>query len=242
MTIGIWNGVLVFGGGACLVLGLVHLLAAWRLTAQRTQVWLGCLGILTALKALAEAALYAAHDPHAYGVTMKWQLAVSFVWGCTLFGYLRAYVGGLEKLCIAACVAMLAALGTDLVMPHGLVFTQVESLRAAVLPWGEVISIGSGPNASTRWVLDGSGLVVAVFFTTCCVRAFGTKTRREAWLLSTTCFVLLLLAFGHAWLVDLGTVDLPYLVPVVCPQSCTLAWWRAGGSECTLRSALTRRM
>jgi len=209
---GVWSGILVFGGGASFVLGLVHFLAARRSGLGRVSAWLGALGLATAAKALSEALLYQAASPADYGLAMKAQLGLSIAWAGALIGFVDAYVGGLPRLRRAAWGAVIAALVVNLAMPHGLVFSSVDSLRGARLPWGEVISIGGGEIASTRWLLDAAGLVLAAFCAGACLRAFRTKTRAEASALSAACAVILLMGLGHAWLVDLGAVDLPYLV------------------------------
>lgn len=209
---GIWSNLLVFGGGASFVIGLVHLISSRSLGPRRMQVWLGCLGCLTAPKALLEAWLYGAEDAATYGVFMQWQLATTFVWAGALIGFIQAYVGGFQRVRFVAWAAIGVALLVDLSSHHGLVFTEVDSLHDATLPWGEVISIGRGPIAGTRWLLDVSGGALAVFWIASCVRAFRTKPRAEAWLLAITCGVVLFLALGHGLLVDVGAVELPYLV------------------------------
>ncbi len=216
MQWGPWSEFLVFGGGACLVLGAVHLFAAQSVPKRGLTLWLGVLGLLTSGKALLEAGLYESTTPEGYGVVMKAQLAVSLLWVCALASFVHAVVGRFQRSLRSVWVVALGALVVNLALPHGLVFSRVDSLREGVLPWGETISIGGGELSSLRWMLDLVGVVFASFCIVSCVRAFRVCPRRDALLLSIGSFLIVVLGMGHAWLVDLGAVDLPYLVtPVV---------------------------
>jgi hypothetical protein len=88
----------------------------------------------------------------------------------------------------------------------------VQSVREAVLPWGEVITRAVGETSPWRLVGDVANIGFLLLLLDTTIRLVRRDHRREAWLIG---FSLLVLALSVLAIIptDLGLLDLPSLHP-----------------------------
>ncbi len=208
----LFTALLFLTAGGCLVMGVIYLMVGARHPRRPAHFWLGATAILGTVKALSEIAMYATETPSSYGQIMQWQLGITLTWGIAVTWFVVSYVKGLKSLGIGVTGVIFATLVVNALHAHGVVFEQVTDLRRPVMPWGDVISIGSGPINAWRFLIDVSGLSLVALMSFGTTRLMRTERRRQGLLLMLAGVTVIGAGLLHGLLVDLGSVDLPYLL------------------------------
>lgn len=201
-------------GTICLTLAAIHLVVARRLPHSSAHRWFAVAAAFAAANAFIEPFAFTSDelDPHA--LALKWSILfqglcwIAFVW------YVRHYSGTARRwLAWVISVGFSIALVVHVISPHGVLFSEIRSLRVFELPWGEAYALPRGPANPWRIVSDLTILLLVVFVADAGISLLRRGSRRRGRRLAAATGFLLV-ALVHGSLVDLGVLNQPYLMSV----------------------------
>ncbi len=206
---------LVVIGSVCLTLGLLYLLeASRRRDDRRSHLLFGLVALAAAANAFIEPWAYRSITVEQYSVALKSQVAVQILWWILLTCFLVSYSGiAWRGLALVSLVLLGLAAVIHLASPHGILFSDIESLSWFELPWGETYALALGRTHPLAWVGYAAILALMMLAFNTCVRLWRAGQKRPAQLLGAS-LAALIAAMIHGVLVDLLIVRTPYLMSV----------------------------
>lgn len=200
--------------GAFLTVALMHSLVWLRRHTLATHLCFALTAAAAGANAIAEASMYQATTLDAMAVALKWYVAMSGIWIVALVWFVVAYAHlgkTARRVAVVISVIVLGAWVVNLFMPSSFLYTDLTSLREVMLPWGDTIRLAEGRDSPWRFVTEVSllgifGLVIAGWFS---LRRKGQRAR--ALLFAGSVVTFLVFFATHAFLVDTGRVNSPYL-------------------------------
>jgi hypothetical protein len=103
------------------------------------------------------------------------------------------------------------AIIVHIMLPHGVLYSNIDKVYQVTLSWGESITYASGSANKWRFVADAGWILLIYLAAESCVRMGRRKKMRGGLLLGAGLFVFLGLGYLHDTLVDLGIVEPPML-------------------------------
>jgi PAS domain S-box-containing protein len=203
---------LVFVVAACLTIGAVHLVVAWRRPGSRLHLWFALAALLAACNAAVEVLTNRAETLEAFNLALKW--AILFQGLCWIaFVWFLVHFAGTERRWLAWTVTagFVLALIVHLGSPYGVLFSEIREVLRLELPWGESYLLPVGGASPWRAVSDLTILFLIVFAVDSGVRLFRGGERRRAWRF-TAASAFILASLVHGSLVDFLVVRSPYLM------------------------------
>jgi len=202
----------IFMGGFCLAFGLVHLLIGARLTRFSPHLLFALASAGVAGSIFWQPRVYHAENLQALRASMKWMIGFEFLFWFAAVWFVYFLTKSIRRR-LAWTITLLFAIGfiIHLINPGGILFRELTDLTQATLPWGEEIVLPIGSAAWWRILTD---LGLLLFFWLAfegCWQLHRSGERRRA--VSLGCGLVLLLAGNiQATLVDLGIMEVPYMV------------------------------
>ena len=200
--------------GVCLTAGIIFFVFGLRTrSGDGIATSYGLTGIVMSASALTTVMMQSADDVDAYATQMKWLFGPVGLLGVVAIFYLvsewtDAIPRAVNLVVIAASIVVL---GFQLMLPTGLLVSEVHELREVTL-FGESFSVHVASRSPWRIVLDV--YLLAVLVPTVVALFIGARRgpRTSSLIAAAGMFALILFAVYDS-LVDEGKVDTPYLAP-----------------------------
>jgi signal transduction histidine kinase len=193
---------------------LIHGLVWSRRPRSDAQLLFALAAVAAGGNAIAESCMYRAMTVDTMAVALKWYVAMSGLWIIALVWFIVAYtgVGKLGRwLAVGLSMIFFVALAINYVAPFSFLFTEIRGLRLISLPWGEQIRLADGRDSPWRLGTEAAILGILFLVVLGCSNLWRKGQRTRAGLLGTS-VVLFVACFGtHAFLVDTGRLNSPYL-------------------------------
>ena len=193
--------------------GFHHLFSGLSRTREEVSLSFALMGLLLFGYALSGISRYQATSVSDFVIGMKWQIALLFLFAPAFVWFTTSYTG-LESRRFSLVMAglFLVILVVHVASPLGVLYSEIEEIRALTLPWGERYAF---PEATpSRWgVLSYLAVAAAIGFVAyACYRQYRRGERRPALILGASMAVFLGTAVYDAF-IDLGIISSPYLIP-----------------------------
>jgi len=199
---------------AFFTLAMTHLLIWVRVRKEVIHLLFAVTAAAAGATALAEASMYRADSIETMCSALQWYVGTSGVWAIATVCFFAAYaeVGRFGwLLTIAIVVVCMAALVINMFSPTSFIFVEVTGLRDIALPWGEHIRLASGTGHPLRIMADLAFLAILGVVANGCYLLWRRDQRIRATFFGVTVFVFMACFFVHAFFVDTGRLDSPYL-------------------------------
>jgi signal transduction histidine kinase len=195
-------------------IALIHALVWSRRPHSGAQLLFALAAVAAGGNAIAESCVYRALTVETMAVALKWYVAMGSFWLIALMWFIAAYTGVGKmgrRLAVGISVVFVIALVINYLAPHSFLYTDIRGLRVVSLPWGEQIRLPDGSDSPWRLVTDASILGVFLLIANGCVNQWRKGQKTLAGVFGTS-VALFIVCFGtHAFLVDTGRLDSPYL-------------------------------
>lgn len=201
--------------GACLTIALVHLETGLRGAARKVNLMFAFLAFLMAVYSVIEWMRMYVYDPVEYLEWQRWQdivgaaTAISmamFIW--VYFGTTRRWLGKL------AIVVMILSLIPNMLPEPKLVFLEITSIKPVTTFGGATFAFAEGINNPWNPVYYVGILLLVLFMVDASITYSRRMKMRQAAYLGWTVVISLLLAAVHAYFVDEGILQMPYMVSI----------------------------
>ncbi len=164
--------------------------------------------------AVTEAAMYQSSDLETMAASLRWYVAASgFIAICALC-FIASYAGvGRFGRWLAAglTVALVGAMIINHFSPASFLYTELVGLREVVLPWGDRIWLAVGEVNPIRLVNEIALLGILLVVADGCYQLSRRGQRGRAIVFGASVVLFFVLFATHAFLVDTGRLDSPYL-------------------------------
>ena len=211
LLIVVWSMVAAICGS----LGFIQLLF-W---SRSQSDWMSLLSALMSFSAAAvaatEMALFVTEEPQRHLALMGWLnvfaagVIVPAVW--VVRGQLPK-----ARRWMAVLVTILWAIGLliDLIMPGNITFTELDQVTRRETFWGDAYYIPVGTLNPWKWVVDMTVLLVPLYVIDAVWRSRGEGNRARGVVIAMGIMAFVLFGGIEALLVDLGVLELPYMISV----------------------------
>ena len=193
---------------------VVHLFVWLRVRIQRGHFLFATASAAAGANALAEAFMYQAASLDVMSAALRWYVTTSGVWAIAVAWFIVAYahVGRLGRyIAVGISGVMGVALLINWFSPASFLYTEITSLREINLPWGEQMWLAVGENNPLRFITELALVAMIGVVADGCWRLWRANQRTRAVLFGVT-VVGFMACFGtHAFFVDTGRLDSPYL-------------------------------
>ena len=198
-------------GGACLTLGLIHLLLWARRNWQVEHLLFAIASISVAAVAVFELAIMQARSPAQYGELLRWAHlpgGIMFI-ALTVFIYLQ-FSNSRLWLCVAVCLTRAAAMIVNFFVDVNINYERIDALRFVEMGGGAVAAVSVG--SINPWMLLGqvSVLLVVVFLIDTCIttwrRAGAAERRRALRICGSFAFFIVVM---NLWRIGVVAGDIP---------------------------------
>src|SRR5437773_5047345 len=167
-------------GGACLMLGRMHLVVWWKDRTARANLVFSVMAIAAAAFAVLELALMRAETPEQFGLAIRWMHVPAWVIIVSLVGFVRLYLrAGRRWLAWAVVGVRTLSLIFNFVFSPNINYREITALRH--IPFlGESVSVAQGVANPWMLVAQFSLLLLVVFVTDATITAWRRGDRRQA--------------------------------------------------------------
>lgn len=199
---------------AFLTVALTHLLVWSRARREVKHFLFAITAAAAGANALAEAYMYRADSIEVMRSALRWYVATSGWWAVATVCFVASYasVGRIGRyLTILIAVVLGLALAVNLFSPASFLYTELTGLREITLPWGERIWLATGKGNPLRLITELSLVAVLGVVVDGCYRFWLRKRRLRALLFGAVLSAFMLCFGTHAFLVDTGRLNSPYL-------------------------------
>ncbi|TWT81405.1 Sensor histidine kinase LiaS [Planctomycetes bacterium CA13] len=195
-------------------IAVIHLLVWIRAHREITHLLFALTAAAAGINAIAETFMYRAESIDVMSSELRWYVAASGCWAIASVCFITSYasVGKIGK-CVATVivVAFMAAMVVNLFSPASFLYTEITGLRTITLPWGERIWLAIGKSNPWRLVFELAMLAILGLVACGCYGFWLRKERGRAIIFGSTVVVFMLCFGTHAFFVDTGRLDSPYL-------------------------------
>ena len=199
---------------AFLALALVHSLVWFRVHSEINHLLFAVTLGAAAANAIAEANMYRSDSIETMAEALRWYVTTSGLWALATVWFIVAYarakaIGQVVAVLISG--ALIVAMLINFRSPASFLYTELTGLRQILLPWGEQLWLARGEDRPLRIISElALGAVLII------VAEGGYRFWTHNQHMRAVLFVLVVLGFmgcfgTHAFLVDTGRLDSPYL-------------------------------
>jgi signal transduction histidine kinase len=199
---------------AFLAMAFVHLLVWFRVRSEINHLLFAVTLSAAAASALAEANMYQSRSIGAMAVALRWYVTTSGLWAISTVTFIAFYtrVSRVGRGFAAAIAAILSlAILLNLFAPASFLYTELTGLRQLTLPWGEQFWLATGRDNPLRLVTELALVSILVVVADGCGRYWRRGEPARAVLFGTAVLGFMVCFGGHAFLVDTGRLNSPYL-------------------------------
>lgn len=211
-----WIDIIWIGcAGACLTLGVLHLLIWLRNRRDMARLAFAALVCGVVGTAGCEIAMMRAETVPEFTAAVRWIHLPVLVLVAGSVTFLRLYFGvGRLWLIGAAIGTRLVAVVVNFAIPSGVSYRSVTGIHQIEL-LGQTVTVAEGLPNPWAWVARASSLLVFAFAVDVGVtfwRRADPTVRRRAWSVAGSIAFFSLAAVAHSALVQLGVIESPYLI------------------------------
>jgi PAS domain S-box-containing protein len=197
--------------GILFAAGLLHALIAFRHQDRRMHLFFALTALAASGECLASAWRYHPADAAAMLSAIRLSSSLQFLFGIFLIWFVSSYTNlGLRTLLWLLTASTVLMVLLQYLLPYGLMFTAMPSIRWVALPWGEEFASPVVPVSRLIWLphLTSFGLVCYVVLG--CLHLWRTGAIRKAAYLAWGLAPLVLIAWPHGLLVFQQVLSSPY--------------------------------
>ena len=199
---------------AFLALALVHLLVWFRVHSEINHLLFGVTLGAAAANSLAEANMYRSDSIETMAAALHWYVTTSGLWAIATIWFIVTYasVGRIGRgFAVLISGVLILAMVVNAFSPASFLYVELTGVRQILLPWGEQLWLAQGEDCPLRLLTELALVAVLIIVAEGCFRFWTRKQHTRAVL-----FALVVLGFmgcfgTHAFLVDTGRLDSPYL-------------------------------
>lgn len=202
------------GAAVFLTIALLHLTVWFRARSSSSHLLFAMTAAAAGANAIAEENMYRADSVDAMGTALQWYVATSGFWIIAVVWFIAAYthLGRTGRLLASAITGVFSmALLLNLFSPASFLYTEITSLREIVLPWGESIRLAVGQDNPLRFISELTLFAVLGLVVNGVYQLWRRGQRRRAWWFGAVVLGFMVCFGTHAFLVDTGRLDSPYL-------------------------------
>ena len=201
-------------GAAFIAVAMIHLLVWSRVRSEINHLLFALTAAAAAANAFAEISMYRAGSLEAMAAALRWYVASSGCWAIAMVWFLAAYaqVGRLGR-CTAAVISSVVTLAllTNAFSPASFLYTKLTGLRVVDLPWREQFFLAIGEDNPWRIATELAWMAVLIVVADGCYRFWVRGQRQRAVLFGVAVFGFMACFGTHAFFVDTGKLNSPYL-------------------------------
>jgi signal transduction histidine kinase len=197
-----------------LTIALIHWLVWYRAQRETSHLLFALTAAAAGANAIAEANMYRADSIDAMSSALRWYVATSGCWAIAAVCFILSYapLGRLGKYVAAVIVSVcLGAMTINLLSPASFLYTELTGLREMTLPWGERIWLAVGKDNPWRLASEVAFASILGLVAGGSYRFWLLGKHRRAIVFGAAGFLFMLCFGTHAFLVDTGRIDSPYL-------------------------------
>lgn len=199
---------------ALFAIAMTHLLIWVRSHKEIIHLIFALTAVSAGANALAEENMYRADSIEDMCTALRWYVATSGCWAVATVCFFAAYSRVSRfgwYLTIAIVFTFVVAIIINLFSPASYLFVEVTSLREITLPWGERIQLAVGKDNPLRLMTELAMLAIFGVAADGYFRFWQRNQRTRALFFGASVFAFMAFFFVHAYLVDTGRLDSPYL-------------------------------
>mgnify|MGYP001813897868 FL=1 len=211
---------------ACAVLGLIQLF----LWAHNRRGWVyplsAVMAFSAAVVALLEMLLFSSPDVARHEQLLVWlnlaivMVLVPMVWA------VKEYLPS-ARTWAAVLITVIWGIGllVNFFLPGNLTFTEIQSVDQRMTFCGDTFFVPKGSINQWKWLVDLTVVLIPVYMIDAAWRASDPRRGVRGMVITVGVVLFVLLAGGHAMLVDSGIIDSPYMVSAAfLSMVFTLTW------------------
>ena len=201
--------------GMCLAVALLHMVIFIRRPELKTDLYFALMCLCTAVSVFSEIWVYQAIDLSTFLPAHKMQVAFQGLQWIFLAWFIVFYTGTTRRWLVMTVTGAyaLAVIG-HIILPYGILYSNIDKVYQVTLAWGESITYAGGSANKWRFVADAGWILLIYLAVESCVRLGRRGNRRRALLLGASLFVFLGLAYLQGTLIDLGIVGPPAVLNI----------------------------
>jgi len=207
VAMGIAVGISLFAGLIFLIIGLSRRPRDW------TNVTLALLSFSIAGNTVSVLAIHTARSVDEYVTAFKFGFGLTSLLAVITLMWFVAFYSEVKprRFLLGMSLWFTVIILLHLTFPFGILFDEINALRAITLPWSEQVVIHQATPNPWRTLVDLFFLTMFGFFFYAAYRKYREGDRRQALLLGLV-ILLLFIANIHDTLVDIGTVNFIYIM------------------------------
>lgn len=199
---------------ACLTFGFIHLLISFRKNDYRADLLFSVMAICIAAGLFIDTLMYRASSVEDFNTAFKVHITFDAALWISMIWFIAAYTGTARRSLLLLPTLCYAGAGiANLLSPFGLLYGEITGLETLVLPWGEEIVYAAGTPNRWRWFADIGWVLLIILSADSCIRLYRRGGKGRALALGSGLFLVLIVAYIHGTLMDLGILPPPNLVP-----------------------------
>ncbi|MEJ2282863.1 MAG: PAS domain S-box protein [Desulfobacterales bacterium] len=201
--------------GICLAIGLLHVAIYSRMPQRRADLFFALMCFSTAAGAFFEGLAYQAGTIDGYNSVYRLQVDAQALLWFFMVWFIAEFTGAARRW-LAVLVAAIygLCLFVNIFSAYGILYSNIETLKTSLLPWGEQIVYAHGPANPLRLIADAGWLLMIYLMIESCVRLARGGQKQRAVFFGISLFVCLGPAYLHGTLVDLGLLAPPFYVSI----------------------------
>ena len=197
-----------------LTIAVIHVLVWLRAHRETTHLLFALASTAAGANAIAEAVMYRADSIDLMSSALRWYVATSGCWAVATVCFITSYtsIGRIGRYVAATIVtACLIAMVLNVFSPASFLYTELTGLREIKLPWGERFWLAVGEDNPWRLASELAIAAIVGLVADGCYQLWQRKERRRAIIFAAAVMAFMLCFGTHAYFVDTGRLDSPYL-------------------------------
>ncbi len=199
---------------AFLAMAFIHSLVWSRVRSEVKHLLFAIALAAAAANALAEANMYRSDSIETMSMALRWYVTTSGLWGIATLWFIVVYAdvsrGGKSFTAVITGLLILAMI-INIFSPASFLYAELTGLRKIMLPWGESFWLARGEANPLRLVTELALVTVLIVVAEGCYRIWVRKHHRRAALFGVAVIGFMGCFGTHAFLIDTGRLDSPYL-------------------------------
>jgi signal transduction histidine kinase len=158
--------------------------------------------------------MYCTDTVESMASALRWYVTASGLWALATVWFIVVYarvtiIGGSVAVFVSG--ALILAMIVNVLSPASFLYNEMTGLRQVSLPWGEQIWLARGENRPLRLASELALVAVLIIVADACYRFWVEKQQTRAVLFGLAVLGFLGCFGTHAFLVDTGRLESPYL-------------------------------
>ena len=197
----------------CLMLGMVSLTLWLRSTRQSEYLLAAMMALAAGVSAMTDLRLAHAPDIAAYQAGLDFQILAASVIVVSLVWFVYLYLGTSSKRLAQVITGLwVVHVAAHFLLPDGAVFSEITGLERIRAPWGEDLTLASGPRSPWRLTADLANVLVFLYLFLASARAWRAGRHQRAAVIGGGSILFIVIGGIHTLLVDEGIVRTPYMI------------------------------